>query len=295
MHRPGTDEQERALDRGVIEFWPVARDYEIRNGVLIPVGPTERQYLPGGRQNLAPAVAKIDQGGDAAILDFARHWGLLGYARLVHANESLSENDSAARLAETHGGDPAPWIRAHAHGIRVCLDLLVYLTSDDPDADQHLEIYLDSIRAEPEHDPTVWHGLRHTSRHTAFGFAYTQPDESIPRGYARTILAEIINPNLRGLTPQLDYIYAPHGLMLVQDFVALIDLAYWQLAQFVLGQLRLARCEECGAYFSQTDKRRRFCPPDEDEDKYSKSRGKSGIESRCAKRARMRRLRTGSK
>src|SRR5438874_2023459 len=115
-HGGGMDveEQERAVREGFPVLggdWPVAASHHLTNGVLLADGPVTRRYLPGAHVQLPTELAKVDSGGDAAIIDFAQNWGSLGYARLVHADDTLSDEEQHRRVTAVGGGDPVPWIR----------------------------------------------------------------------------------------------------------------------------------------------------------------------------------------
>jgi hypothetical protein len=289
MRWPDVEEQQRSLHEGFPVdggLWSVAASYRIANGVLLPDGPMARRYLPAAYPQLATELAKIDGGGEVAILAFAHNWGSLGYAPLVQADRTLSKKARERQVQGFSGGDPVAWIEIHAHAVRVALDLLGYLTSDTSDADQGLRVYVDALRTGlVDSGPEVRVGCGHRTIHMSFSGFVTRDelDEDYTRAWARAIIAGMVNPNLQGLHPQLDHIHAIPNFMLTYRFTGLVEIIYWHLSQFVVGQMGLARCEACGAYFPQTDKRQRFCPPEE----WASSRA----ESRCAKRARMRRLR----
>jgi hypothetical protein len=294
---PSRDEQQRAQDAGfpiLGGHWGVAADYRIVNGALAADGPVTRRYLPAAHAQLPTELAKVDAGGDAALLGFARDWGSLGYARLVLADDTLTEDQQDQRTASLGGGDPVPWIRAHAHGIQVCLTLLGHLTTGSANAERDLGAYLDSMRTGADGDLELVYGARHASRRATLASVFVSDGENLERAWSREIISAMVNPNLRALHPQLDNVHGAPSFVLNYQFVGLTDIIYWHLAQFVLGQLGLARCQECGAFFPQSDKRQRFCPPPEWESTYSREHG-GRTESRCAKRARMRRLRAKDK
>ncbi len=294
MQSPGFDEEVRALQAGFTDAWQVASNYAIENGVLRSHGPIARRYLPGAYPQIATDLAKIDGGGERAVLAFAEDWGLLGYARLVEADKSLPEAERNRRIDLVLSGDPMPWIQAHAHGVRVCTELIGALASQEPTAATDLAAYLDALRASYAHvpqaegNPAVFHGVRHEAQLTIFPSAFVRDSEAGPeRGRARSIIQGIVNPNLVDLQPRLTDWPALGELALNYGFVALTDVIYWHLAQFALGQGRLARCQECRYYFPQTDRRQRFCPP-------AGWRGEKA-ESRCAMRFRTRQRRARNK
>jgi hypothetical protein len=114
-------------------------------------------------------------------------------------------------------------------------------------------------------------------------FAAKEREDSLEIGYeekdraslARLVCRDLINPNIDGIYRGLQ----GHGKneRSFFHFSALIEAAYWQLADIVEGG-RVVRCDECGALFPQTREGQRYCPP--------QFRQK---ESPCAQRARVRR------
>jgi hypothetical protein len=44
-------------------------------------------------------------------------------------------------------------------------------------------------------------------------------------------------------------------------FKDLFEVAYFQLSRAVIGNIKMSRCEHCGALFEVTHESRRFCPP----------------------------------
>jgi len=77
---------------------------------------------------------------------------------------------------------------------------------------------------------------------------------------ARQVRRSLINPNIKGISRVLKEVGGKDQSLL--QFQALIEVAYWQLADVVDGG-RVRRCEAsgCGAVFIQKDRRQRFCPP----------------------------------
>ncbi len=97
---------------------------------------------------------------------------------------------------------------------------------------------------------------------------------------AEVLLVSVINNNLKTVLPKLDL--EQGGPQLRFTFSALVEVAYWQLANAYVGGW-LKRCEACGGLFLQTDQRQQFCP--------------KGLrrESLCASRDRLRRFRDAQK
>lgn len=270
---PGQSELEAAIGAGMLEFWLVASSYAVEDGVLVERGDFTRSYSPGDKPQLTTDFAKLHDGNTSAVLAFARDWGALGYTRLLKRAEDLSPQLRSELLAEARG-DPLRWVWAHARGVAACLDLVEYLEGHDEDG---LDRYLRTLRGPDGRYPTLMAGRRHGIATVAY-----QGDER-PAEIARWLVSDIVSSNLSGL--RLALIHRKDGFRVVQEFAALIDVVYWHLAGLAetAKSKGLARCADCGAMFVRTDRRQRFCPPPPDEAEKA--------ESRCAKRARARRLR----
>jgi hypothetical protein len=216
----------------------------------------------------------LNDGDNAAVTAFASTWGALGYRSLVMRSQGISRPRRAQLLVEARG-DPLEWVWAHAKGVRMCQELLLYLQDNDSDG---LDRYLRSKRGKNGY-PSITVGRRHIFE--LVEFHGTESPETI----AHWLLGAIINPNLAGVRLSL----STEGLVRTptQEFDALIDIVYWHLFGLAIQPAAghgFGRCELCGSIFARTDPRQRFCPPPD-----AANRGAS--ESRCAKRARARRLR----
>ena len=253
------------------EGWDVYHDYKVEDSWLRPVGSPLVSYRPLYTPQLVTAIGRLYGADDDSVLDFARRWGHLGWSRVNGDGES-----------DLHPGDPLWWIRSHARGIALCLDV----------------IYLDRQRDWASLPKVLDKYSSGTPAAIAYGTGegateLCLQDLTSPRVVAHKVLTTIITENLRGIDPVLDSVERVVGaptFSLSCRAESPIQAAYWPLAQLALGNLELARCEECGDYFVRTDARESFCPP-----------SKRGVEalllfakgrrltSRCAQRVRARR------
>lgn len=287
---PSPRERADALALGMPGYWLVAPEYVVENNLLVGQG-KPAAYLPVLRPMLVTELAKLHEGGVSSLLPFAHEWGLLGYRQLLLASRGSGMSLARRRqLPYTPTADPLPWIDAHARGIWTCLELMRYLDDNDMDG---LAIFLRASR-DDEGDPAIHAGMRLGT--TVICHKGDAPADAI----ARWLVAQIVTPNLEGLHLSV----ASNGLLEpIQTFDALLDVAYWHLwgliKQSVSRQREktveggeqmpglLTRCVECHALFVRTDRRQRFCPSPPDINGVV-------VESRCAKRARARRLRQGN-
>lgn len=256
-------------------LWRVAEDYVIQDRWLKEQGKDARLYFPAAHKELPSELAKLHEGDEKAVLDFARTYGALGYRCLVK-DHTLPN------------GDPLTWIWAHAGTVRLCLRLLEGLQDKDtnhiPNRD-HLDNVLREI-ASPQ-----WGQDAPKARIAAggkIGEAYwglAPQSRGEFEDLAATIFKDIVNKNLIGLSPRLVFNEQTNSWRQVFSFQALIQMVYWHLANYAAGG-RLKRCEAegCGSLFLQTDGRQRFCPPRLD----------AQAESPCAVRQRQRNLRKGN-
>ncbi len=293
------DEEELAASRraGFSHLWTVASDYQVIDGFLYERYPEARYIAPAGSPQLFSEVAKLHEGDSEAVLAFARRWGKLGWAEVARASvgsfdayvEEVRKYQTRMPHETSLIGEPLPWIWAHARGIRVCLDVLRYLRLRDLDG---LDRYLGPIRRPLGEDYPELMAV-----HIPFGAGHTIFDSQAGaiKGIEKEgwyIIWFIVNTNLVGIRHRLDMLDGA-GVQVTRVYRGLIDVAYWQLAELAQDTQRVGVCEECGAIFRQEDRRQRFCPPPRWEDEGGQVHGPE--ESACAKKARMRRLRSREK
>jgi hypothetical protein len=215
-------------------------------------------------------MAKLAAGDEAAVLKFARSYGRFGYYEMYQPPREETK--------PSPNGEPLEWIWAHAWTIDLCLELTEHLQNKD---EALLADYLsDNFASEP------WRGLETYRAEIAYR------DEVVPRrwsrygesltDFARYIRMEIINRNIIGIRREFQDVEGRDQSFFV--FSALVEVAYWQLADMLMQSERVIRCEACNAPFVQTDHRQRFCP-----------RQFRQKESACGGRARVRKHRKGKK
>jgi len=100
--------------------------------------------------------------------------------------------------------------------------------------------------------------------------------------FARSIRMEIINKNIIGIRREFQDVDGRDQSFYA--FSALVEVAYWQIADMIMENQKIVRCEECKAPFAQTNDRQRFCP-----------RRFYPEESACGRRARVRNYRKRKK
>lgn len=223
-----------------------------------------RWYTPSTRLELPGELAKLTPGDDAAVLRFAKIYGLLGYWYFMPENESV----------EGPVGDSLKWVWAHAETVRLVLSLKDKLDQEDAEG-------LEQTLRKLEH-PTL--RGQFPVKFAARGILRTlvfYPTSS-HRSLAASILMSIVNENISGIHPKIAWdekrgIFVPYS-----SFSTLIEVVYWHLSNVLSGG-RVTRCETCGGRFIQTDRRQRFCPTGTKQ------------ESPCAVKARVREWREGNK
>lgn len=130
------------------------------------------------------------------------------------------------------------------------------------------------------------------ARHEVVAVAGDEIDELLAShnalGAAILLLARILNPNLVGITEQLDFgaAYkerAPHQRYeMVSRADSLLSILYWHLKNVLVGASGSRECRECGSLFVPSRSDQRFCPPDF-----------GSTSSRCRERFNKRRRRSG--
>jgi hypothetical protein len=241
-----------------------------------------RRYAPALYSEIPGELAKLERGDVDAVLKFARAYGSLGYTAFT----------PLAVLAQGGGipiGDPLLWIWAHADTVQICLEisyrlqegdaasLRTYLQSlriTDQDIDDRCDTsYKEALHARPARE-RWWEGennglsavvakqgrisLIRWECHGSPRGLQRASDEDV-RDLARYIRRSLINDNIVGIHRAL--LSDGRKDRLFWQFKALIEMAYWHVANAVDGR-HFKRCEadDCTALFVQTDSRQRFCP-----------------------------------
>ena len=249
--------------------WYVHQEYEIQEGELRSYGPSIKTYAPMAHKEIPGEMAKLNPGDEIAVLKFARSYGGLGYFQL----RTSSYNPSS--LGSIH--EPLTWIWAHARNIHFCLSLTECLQTEN---EIRLANYLNSnFKYEPLQNDVDWYWSNIAYRDEVVSKRwkrYTSQDSLAD--FARYIRMEIINRNIVGIRREFQDVDGRDQTFFV--FSALVEVAYWQLADAIMGNQNIIRCEGCDAPFVQTNKRQRFCPT-----QFRQS------ESACAVRGRVRKHR----
>ena len=253
-----------------------------------------RQYFAILYPQLPFEIAKLSSSGPEAVQNFASTWGLLGYERLFFQDQAESfthprrpgEEDyrngveqmiKTARggiAAERFGYEPLAWVQAHAYGIAWIIAVYKDLEEANAEAVTHAVMRLPRV------------STTSSNRKLECALAWDGPipyEIAVPiklTNVAQTIRI-IINHNLRGVARMVSNVRTPENRgMPLFSFSALVQYAYWHLANLFDHCINIAQCQSCGYWFAQTDQRQRFCPPPPSQRK-----------SRCGTRARMARLR----
>jgi hypothetical protein len=287
MHA-GSEEVVPNLEAGFATFVGVYEDYDIFEGRLEPKSHTlVRRYAPALYPEIPGELAKLQRGDVDAVLKFARVYGGLGFRAFIPYK--VWARGGAIRV-----GDPLPWIWAHARTVWMCLELSNLLQEGDVVS---LRTYLQSLRL-TDQDKEEWGGtdasepgwerknkppialVATRGKMTLKGWVWSVTCNEDVKNLAREIRRSLINDNIVGIHRTLLDDGKKDGLF--WEFEALIEMAYWHVANTVDGR-RFKRCEadDCGSIFIQTDPRQRFCPL---------MFGQRG-ESRCAVRHRVHKLR----
>jgi hypothetical protein len=261
--------------RGFTDLWPVAPDYQIKDGQICPRVDGQfiqwgtfhsfkgcQTYLPMTRIELPGELAKMARGRESDVLDFVRRYGLLGYARAWRIPEEvvgarLCEGGHAEAAPQLRG-DPLPWVWAHAQTVQLVLDLMGRL-----DNSAALRAFMDTLKT--QEDPGTY-----AYRVARRGYLHPMPILSRQRGErqrdtALHIIETILNLNLTGVSrvllvehqdkgqPGFTSLFEPRNL---------IDSAYWQLADAAIGGwVRRCANPRCASFFVAKSQKVKYCPP----------------------------------
>jgi hypothetical protein len=271
--------------------WERWENYRIHtDGWIYPAGIGRDWYSPSQEEGLPSELARVNQAWKRrrlgastdlaedivvrSVLDFLRQFGFLGLTHLWGEPRKVAL-DGVTQFAD---GDLFAWVLAHAENVELCLSLAGSLGSGHHERLAQIWQYLEETRPQlfpglPLRIPTLTEHLQMLNITTLYA-----PGSSLTKK-THALLQACLAPNLG----QVGRVYDSESGRSVFQFQALIQLIYWQLADWINGE-RLRECRECHMYFFAHDGRQQFCPPPQ------------GIkESRCARRFRMRARRAGQK
>ncbi len=276
-------------------LWPVAENYAIHGGRLVEVGRIVRLYPLAGVHGLLPGeLAKLredDEQAEAAILAFAKRYGLLGQAwmftreKLLLRLEELERSQGGAEVSVGRWGGHAAfreqrafheqratgeglnWIRAHARTIELVAEGIAVLKGRSEA--QAREFWLQrlskplSIAIRSRIQRVVpSRSYEAKSRVSTDGRQIKQWAARV--SYLRAVaenVCEFISPNIRGERRRV--------LVTDQDTIrstftcnALIESAYLALLKTAEAETgAIGHCRECKTPFIVTHGRQVFCPP----------------------------------
>lgn len=268
------------------------------DGWIYPARVGRDWYDPGQEEGLPSELARVNQawkrrrpGASTGIaedivtrsaLDFLRQFGFLGLTHLQGEPRKV-DLDGVTQFAD---GDLFAWVLGHAENVDLCLSLAGALLNGARERLAHVLQYLEETRPQlfpglPLRIPTL------TEHYHVLDMPTLYPPGAHLEEKAQALLRACLAPNLGNV----ERVYLPEAGRKAMPkigrtgfrFHALIQLIYWQLADWINGE-RLRECRECHMYFFAHDGRQQFCPPPQ------------GIkESRCARRFHMRARRAGHK
>jgi hypothetical protein len=263
---------------GAKNLLPVRAEYLIENNLLLGRGPTVDWIAPFIHKELPGELAQLRAADGEPVLRFARRYGCFGYgalptsrpltdrARFKRATYVVRTGPLAGQI-QWPGGDPLPWIRAHAFGVHLCLQVTDALTST---RDHTLKTLLDSFFSPVVRRERLLGTGKGLLCGSLFGDRGDLKDVGSlrgwnwagpPRAIARKLRAEIISTNLRLVQRYIDVDLEQKG---DRSFYGgpLLGAVYWHLANVIdKGTVRRCAADGCGAYFITTDPRQRYCPP----------------------------------
>lgn len=255
---PDRAENERT---GFSRFVGVREEYDIApGGVLIGRGNFARWYAPSAHPELPQFVAKLAEADEAALLAFAKTWGVLGFTGLTR--DPIQAMYTWPDGQVTMGGDPLGWMRAHGRTVQLCLQLTEALQKNDAAAIDRLTGHsslVDMSVSLPTQPGAAFEELLVAKLATIHPLSVHLNAPAFDR--ARKVRAGIINPNIahvrRALLRDDD-----GGEKSFFVYVAMIEAVYWHLANAAEGGI-VMRCKRpgCGALFIQRHRSQEYCAP----------------------------------
>lgn len=246
---------------------------------LVGRGGFAHWFAPFAHPELPSELARLRDADGESVLAFGHVYGEMGYGTF---SDSLDLDWVTQRMKAgqtTAMGDPLPWLRAHAAGISLCLEISEALAKQG--GKRFSRQWLDRC------DGAIF-GHRGSTHRISIehldSLHRLRPGSTAPKpiDIARAIRRHIINANVGGITRSVSVNESGADQTFFR-YSTPLEVAYWHLANVVDGGT-VKRCEAdgCGGVFIQTDPRQRYCP----------KRWRQ-LESSCATRQRQRKTPRG--
>jgi len=187
--------------------------------------------------------------GREAGVSFYAAWGLLGRTELEGSPRRVYEHESRRWVLKS--GDPLSWAFDHAGNVAMALRLIGGARQPRSMV-KDLEWVADRQAAGRFSVPTTakpW--ATQVQLDVGKSLRKVGPAET-----GRALLAELLNPNLGTIRRVID----PSAGRSRVDFVALVQVAYWVLAEAADGH-NVRPCAACPVLFVAHDERQTYCPP----------------------------------
>ena len=155
--------------------------------------------------NLVTEFAKLVDSDDARVVAFSNRWGLLGYNAL-RLDDGMQFQDRS--LLNPEPGEPLSWIRAHARGVRLVLEIHARLSDPDDELERYLRGQFprteQTIRGEVISQPSIECGVHWRVEHLAPPTPWGGGSPELDRPLALWALSTIIDSNLSKVVPIVD-------------------------------------------------------------------------------------------
>jgi hypothetical protein len=244
--------------------WPKASTYRVRGGVIRPYGAVS-YYRPEDIDKLPFEIAKLADGDDGSLTEFARRWGLFGYGELQRriAAQLLPPGYYGLWGARSvKPGEPVEWVLTQAQNLRLCAATLKDLDDGHGLADA-IRSYFEATEG------SYWTLFKDPA-------AVLDGTLTAPLPTAKLVVENIISDHTSGITERFLF---ENGGRVSYGFTAMIEVAYLHMRRHFEKTSPVGECADCGAFFAKTHGLQRYCPPDSDE-----------AESRCSYRQRYKRV-----
>lgn len=214
-------------------------------------------YMPMARPELADRFARVSEGSDAAVLEFCRRYGLVGYGSEL----SLFEEAAMQRLhPPCPDGDPVSWIVAHAKTVALLMELAEGLSDD---ARLRALVARHTVRTDDGGEAFALTSARRGAKLPGQGTVrlFAEPFNTVQLALTNTIDANLAGAVSRALLYE-EQANGELGFTSYFDPRNLLGAIYWQLADAVTGgTLRQCALSKCQRPFIATSERQKYCPP----------------------------------
>ncbi len=222
-------------------------------------------FRPINTPELPWVFAKVSD--ESKALEFAKTYGLPGFKETV-SPKAWSPQEYPFYLGLGHTQDPIDWVLAHAHNVRLILEISARINQPNELANYLKRLLVGDTGSRANATPHILYtSIERSGRHPMHHSILVDPCSDLAiRWAALLMIKNILNTNLHGISNVVEInqttenINEPHQFTRRLEGHCLLDFIYWLASESVLND-SVRFCDHCGNPFVATHRKARYCPP----------------------------------